>query len=272
MASFEQLIKKKREELSSAWTAFFSLLRAQIVPVPEVYVKQFYVELERPPEQRRVELLETLEDVYQFLQELLSYETRDLDKKQFGSLLSRADTYLKKLSSLREQVDFLNPEFLRDKLTNLWNEKALRLFYTIEITPRIYEEDFVVVLFDINDFKTLQKTHGEKLAGECLKIFAEFLRNNFKGKDFIARLKDDQFVVVMRDTIFDKAKAFLETIYREEIPCRVKKERHTFNIVLTFSVGFTNILGSDTLEEVLSRVRQSLYLSKDTEKLQGIRV
>ncbi len=271
MSSFEKLLSRKREELSSAWIAFFGLLREQLVPVPELYVKRFYAELERPAEEKKIELLQTLEDIYRFFQELLSREVRE-SREKFEVLLAQAQTHLQKLAALKEQVDFLNPEYLRDEITDLWNEKALKLFFRLEVMPRIYEEDFVLVLFDINNFKALHRTYGEEAARDCLRAFAEFLKSNFKGKDFIARFRDDHFVVIMRDAVFDKARIFLESIYPSQISFRVKKEGHVFSLNLTFSMGFTNILGSDTLEEVLSRARQSLYLTKEAEKLQGIKV
>ncbi|HVQ29424.1 MAG TPA: GGDEF domain-containing protein, partial [Vicinamibacteria bacterium] len=79
----------------------------------------------------------------------------------------------------------------RDPLTTLMNRRALP-----EIMRRVQPQGALVLFFDLDGFKTVNDRHGHQMGDECLRRFANGLRECFRPGDSLVRYAGDEFVVV----------------------------------------------------------------------------
>lgn len=110
------------------------------------------------------------------------------------------------LLSIQEQAT-------RDWLTGLYNRRYFEETLADHVeTARRYNRDLSLVLFDINDFKRINDTHGHEAGDETLRRFAGILKQTARKADIVCRYGGDEFAVILPETGDDKAWFFAERV------------------------------------------------------------
>jgi diguanylate cyclase (GGDEF)-like protein len=89
-----------------------------------------------------------------------------------------------------------------------------RLSEELERT-RGFDDCFVLVFFDIDEFGALNGAHGRQKGDDALVLMAQVLRSNARRVDVVARYGSDEFVVLMPRTSLVGARDFFEKIRAE---------------------------------------------------------
>lgn len=125
-----------------------------------------------------------------------------------------------------------------DPLTSLANRNKLEQFLQHVITHASrYQEIFVLLLLDIDRFKNVNDTVGHEAGDLILQIIAERLRSVVRVTDLVARLGDDEFVIVATDIKDPESAAYIARKLLSDVfkPVVVK----THEIYLTASIGIS---------------------------------
>ncbi|MED4599376.1 diguanylate cyclase [Paenibacillus validus] len=87
-----------------------------------------------------------------------------------------------------------------DYLTGLYNRRKIKLILdeTLEEAVR-QNEDFALLIMDIDQFKTINDTYGHDVGDMVLKEFSNRLLNCKREGDFVGRLSGDEFTVIMKN-------------------------------------------------------------------------
>jgi diguanylate cyclase (GGDEF)-like protein len=84
-----------------------------------------------------------------------------------------------------------------DPLTGLPNARSLFLYLDGELARcKRTNSSAVVLVCDLNGFKTVNDEHGHLQGDKVLRAFAEGLRESFREYDYVARMGGDEFVIV----------------------------------------------------------------------------
>lgn len=85
-----------------------------------------------------------------------------------------------------------------DSLTDLPNRRGLqeRMEYSLALGLRAADRCAVMML-DLDDFKTLNDSHGHAAGDQLLQVVAQRLRHGVRCEDVVARLGGDEFVVML---------------------------------------------------------------------------
>jgi diguanylate cyclase (GGDEF)-like protein len=124
----------------------------------------------------------------------------------FASLLSLVGN---NISLIAEKIRFFRKNEMlavTDALTELYN---VRYFYTVlnaEVarTER-YATPFSLVLFDIDDFKSLNDTYGHQAGDDVLKDVAGVLKASSRETDVVARYGGEEFIIILPNTTKEEA-------------------------------------------------------------------
>jgi diguanylate cyclase (GGDEF)-like protein len=94
----------------------------------------------------------------------------------------------------------------QDPLTGLLNGRMVLAIGEIEARrARRYAHPMTVMFLDLDNFKQLNDTRGNKAGDEVLKAFANALRRTLRSTDVVGRIGGDKFVVVLHEIDADAA-------------------------------------------------------------------
>ena len=110
----------------------------------------------------------------------------------------------------KKDIDKLKQESSSDKLTGLFNRRGLeqeldKVRKTLlgeekyERRAGIEKNAYVLLVLDIDKFKSFNDTYGHHVGDEVLKLSGEFLQNHFRPTDAICRFGGEEFVILLTD-------------------------------------------------------------------------
>jgi diguanylate cyclase (GGDEF)-like protein/PAS domain S-box-containing protein len=154
-----------------------------------------------------------------------------------------------------------------DPLTHLPNRRMLmdRLKQAVAGSERSQRQG-ALLLIDLDNFKTLNDTHGHDKGDLLLRQVAQRLNNCIRDEDTVARLGGDEFVVMLKDLSESRAEAAAQAeVVGEKILTALNEvyelpglEHHS-----SASLGVTLFRGSrDGSDELLKRADLALYQAK----------
>ncbi|MBX7058638.1 MAG: diguanylate cyclase [Leptospirales bacterium] len=171
-------------------------------------------------------------------------------------LLCRINLHLDTLDLLEQ----LRSEAEQDFLTGLGNRHYLN-----ERATAVYADclsrgmPFALAMADIDHFKSINDRFGHLVGDRALKHLGRILSANTKGKDVVARIGGEEFVILLPDTLPESAARFFESLRREIAGSAIDTDSGTLAFTVSFGVA-TNAGAS--LREGLERADRLLYRAK----------
>lgn len=179
-------------------------------------------------------------------------------------LVSRLATFISATSlELEEMNQKLQAAAITDGMTGLFNrtETQRRIEENLAKLPN---EDFSLIMMDIDNFKQVNDTYGHQTGDEVLIALADILLHEQKrvyGKISAGRWGGEEFMLVLSNTDLSTASLIADLI-------RHCFENTTFPTIRsqTISIGVTQANSKDTLDSLCTRVDTALYRAKKTGK------
>jgi diguanylate cyclase len=167
--------------------------------------------------------------------------------------------------TLRKELANSRAEAVTDTLTGLANRKGLDDRIAALRTSDFYHDTTACVLFcDIDNFKEINDTYGHLLGDKVIKVVADVLKGQVKGKDLACRYGGEEFLILLPETGIKGATALAESIRRAVEGCRVVKPRTGEAIrQVTISVGIARILPGEEFKDTIARADVALYAAKN---------
>ncbi|MDF2843687.1 MAG: diguanylate cyclase with sensor [Herbinix sp.] len=152
----------------------------------------------------------------------------------------------------------------RDGLTEIFNKRYF--FETLNHIANLTELNYSIVIVDLDDFKLINDHYGHPMGDAVLKTVAQIISNATRTNDIVARYGGDEIIMYMQNFI-DKEKVRQRVEYiRSEIERTViTDEINSITVTASFGVYIKNN-ESLTLDEVIKKADEVMYLSKDAGK------
>ena len=97
-------------------------------------------------------------------------------------------------------------EALHDPLTGLYNHSAYKM-----LLKDADQRNIALILADVDNYEEIRAQRGAEVADEVARVVADVLHRNFRSVDFICRIGNDEFAVIMtranstlKDLLFEK--------------------------------------------------------------------
>jgi diguanylate cyclase len=168
------------------------------------------------------------------------------------------------VSELRERLEIVRRESLTDQLTGIPNRKAFDTELRQGIERAIESgESLSLMMCDIDHFKSFNDTWGHQTGDQVLRLIANCLCENVKGRDTAARYGGEEFAVILQQTKLRDAVRLAEDI-RCKVESKKLVKRSTGNIlgVITISMGVTQYDPDETAVDLVRRADACLYAAK----------
>lgn len=148
---------------------------------------------------------------------------------------------------------------ITDDLTNIYNRYKVNQEIEIEIARAMrYKSSFSLIMIDIDHFKNVNDTYGHDIGDYVLKELSAVVSKLIRESDRFGRWGGEEFMIIAPN------------IEKEQVIQLANKLRdvistHTFKNVkqVTISLGATLFSDADTKENLLKRVDEALYESKE---------
>jgi diguanylate cyclase len=221
----------------------------------------------------RMERITQLDDLRR-IREQLKAEVETMN----AAIRKRRASDLRQLEELTREVDAMRQNLVKvtdasrtDTLTGAYNRlafdtQAQHLVDRFQISGG----RFALLMCDLDDFKRLNDSFGHIIGDRVLKLFVQECRDFFREQDFIARYGGEEFALILPGSSLrnaaGRAQAFCKRLAAKRYAVRSEDESRTFTFAVTVSIGVSAIAAHDTIESLIIRADEALYLAKHLGK------
>jgi len=186
-----------------------------------------------------------------------SFQASDLDLLQAATAqvaLPLENAHLRAETELRA---------ITDSLTGLHNRAYFlqRLSEEIERAKR-YEHGVVIMIADIDNFKSYNDARGQKAGDKVLCLAADSIRSQMRRSDIACRYSGDEFAAILMHTDLTRAQIILERMGKS-LASKLKELKDTATADLSLSAGLACYPDDATTADDLVKLADiSLYSAK----------
>lgn len=180
------------------------------------------------------------------------------------SLSGRLNESQNEIDRLRQEVSRAREDALADGLTGLTNRKGFdsALAACLSSTEPGAQGP-CLLMTDIDLFKKVNDTYGHVFGDKVIRVVAQTLKDNVKGKDLAARYGGEEFVILLQDTPSDGARILAERIRTAVENGRIKRIGTDETIAkITISLGVATYQTGESASDFIARADKALYESK----------
>ena len=177
--------------------------------------------------------------------------------------LNQAETLIRMQEA---RIRKLEDATLTDELTGLTNRRGFSHAFKRELAMARRDADYdgVLVVIDIDDFKSVNSTWGRQTGDAYLRILAETLRDGVRANDAVARLEGNTFALLLTHMDEDMGIKRLKKLES----AITKKILLPEGSPLRAGFGFAAYTGTSSANAVMQTAELRLYACKSgTKKL-----
>ena len=180
------------------------------------------------------------------------------------TLEDQVKTSSQEVAQLRVHLESVRREALTDTLTGVPNRKA----FDSELKRAMEQaaetgEPMSLLMCDIDHFKKFNDTWGHQTGDQVLKLVANCISENVKGRDTAARFGGEEFAVVLPQTeLADAVRLAYQIRSKVESKKLVKKSNGDILGVITISIGVAQYDMKEGAEGLIQRADACLYAAK----------
>jgi diguanylate cyclase (GGDEF)-like protein len=181
----------------------------------------------------------------------------------FGGLYLLMRSLTRQLSAAEAELEQMA---ITDSLTGLANRRYLMARAEEECARiarqrgRADKTGIGFIMADIDDFKTINDSHGHLVGDRVLKEIATRLRRVTRRYDIVGRYGGEEFLVVLPEADETETRSVAERVWQtmREAPFEVENAAHR----ITISVGCTCAAPGEDLTTAIKRADDALYQAK----------
>lgn len=125
-----------------------------------------------------------------------------------------------------------------------------------------------LLIFDLDDFKTINDTYGHNAGDEVLRKIANGVRTLIRKVDLFSRFGGDEFIILMPGLEIAQAKFVAERIRSHIAKLPVLVGSGSVNITASFGLTGTYVDGAQKMDDLLELADSALYQAKNQGKNQ----
>ncbi len=170
-----------------------------------------------------------------------------------------------KISALKSELEEVSGLLREDSLTGAINRRGLEEIYARESARSDRRgTPLCVVLLDLDNFKTINDTHGHSAGDTALIELTQTARTTLRPNDSIARIGGEEFVLLLPDTDLDSA--LTATNRLASMRDSTKISQTGMPVKITFSAGIALRNRDESMLDILIRADKALYAAKHAGK------
>lgn len=210
----------------------------------------------------RLKDADDVHEVRKVVRELLS-DTRHMSQSN-RDVSASLKAHSAEIDRLRAELDQVRQEAIRDPLTGLANRRSFDEQLAVSLDQVLQElKSICLLMIDIDHFKEMNDQHGHRIGDKVLQYVAGVLKENFKGRDLVARYGGDEFAVIVENAPRTGVNAVAETV-RRQIEASKLRRTDTGEPLgrVSVSIGYECVQPGDSPDSLVERADRALYNAK----------
>jgi len=201
------------------------------------------------------------------MEEIDSYKQQE--QKIDGDTLESVKTLTMRIESLEKEASVIRASYMEHKekaYTDTLTQMPNRLAYEKRSLQEYarwhrYGNPLALAVCDLDFFKKINDTYGHAAGDKVLSKVGEIFNKTLRGTDFSCRFGGEEFLILLPETNTEDAKLAMEKLRLkiEESPFHFRGER----VQITVSIGLSEFVKGDTLDQVFERADQAVYEAKN---------
>ena len=150
-----------------------------------------------------------------------------------------------------------------DALTGLYNQRYFQETLRREVTrAHRYQRKLTLIVFDLDDFKSINDQVGHLAGDRVLAQAADRLREAVRSTDVACRIGGDEFAVIMPESSTDDGEQLFRRVHNSMRGTALGPDEQR----LKLSGGIAELLHGDTPASLFERADAALYRAKELGK------
>jgi diguanylate cyclase (GGDEF)-like protein len=170
------------------------------------------------------------------------------------------------IEALEYQVNFFKEQLAEaeaiaysDSMTQLPNRREAER----QIDTRIeYRRPVCLILFDVDEFKSINDRFGRESGDQVLRAFANALREQMRSADLAVRWGGDEFLVMLDPDIRDPVARAMQIAHNVSFRFPMLFNNRKIEISIHASAGVAEHHSGETSADLFRRIDKSLYAAK----------
>ena len=169
-----------------------------------------------------------------------------------------ARTYNRMYEVYKRSLAHLNFKASHDELTGAYNRSGYELLLSSIDLGSTY-----MMLFDVDNFKTINDTYGHEVGDKVLTKLVQILKKNFRSDDYVCRIGGDEFVVFMVHS---------SEVQHKLVASKIRAINRELNESgdglppVTISVGITHGTDATDAADLFEKTDAAMYQAKQNGK------
>lgn len=231
------------------------------ITISDTSISRRHAKIEKIEEDYLISDLGSTNGIFVNGDKVSEWQLKDGDKVKMGRVVLRFG-YQDSLD--KDYHEKLRTMAIRDGLTKIFNKR-----HFLEVLKREFsfagrnDVELSLVVFDIDDFKKINDTHGHTVGDQVLKSIAKILDKEVRGYDIFARYGGEEFVFLLRGISPTNTYNFCERVRKivEQFPFVINDKR----VKVTISIGFAVMnpwVKFDKPDDFINEADKHLYKAK----------
>lgn len=191
------------------------------------------------------------------------YLTKPFNTEELKARLRVGERVLHLEDRLVEAREHLRFRATHDPLTSILNRGAVMDLLGRELNRSYREKTSTVILLgDVDKFKTVNDTHGHTAGDQVLREIANRILASVRSYDFVGRYGGEEFLVVLNGCDPASAPTRAEQIRRSITSRPIQTIGGPLSVSMSFGVLLSGEWGPRPVEELLHETDMALYEAK----------
>ncbi len=182
----------------------------------------------------------------------------------FVILVTFAISYLAKYLLKSRDFEYQYKLATTDGLTELYNHRYFQDMMKKQVdTSRRYEQEFSLIIVDIDFFKKFNDTYGHQIGDAVLRTVAQILKKNTRATDYVCRYGGEEMSIILPQTSKEEAMVNAQRIC-EAVAKTPLKINNSTEVNITISLGVSSYpQNGDTPQKLIEFADKGLYYAKE---------
>lgn len=148
-----------------------------------------------------------------------------------------------------------------DPLTKVWNRYRIEEAINAElVAAKRYAAGFALLLFDVDNFKQINDSHGHSVGDDVLVALAHLVESSLRGCDHLGRWGGEEFIVLATHSDVEAAVGLAERLRTLIAALHIEG----FDQPITVSIGVAVWQAGDSCKTIISRADDAMYCAKQS--------